>query len=232
MTVFRQDNEALCCISFRNVTRIFMDCPEPVAALKNINLDIRYGEFVSITGTSGSGKTTLLNLAAGLDSPTEGEIWIEGCYIGGFEPDQLVVFRRRHIGMVYQNFNLLDIFDIKCNITFPLELDGALADMEYIEKLCRMLGIAHRLDAMPTELSGGEQQRVAIARALAVKPAILLADEPTGNLNGKSGLDVLALLKSMNQELGQTIVMVTHNLEAAQFADRLIRIEDGSVAEV
>lgn len=220
-------DEKPCCISFRHVSRVFMECAEPVAALRNVNLDIGYGEFISITGTSGSGKTTLLNLAAGLDCPTEGEIWIEGQCLGGLNPDQLTVFRRRNIGVVYQNFNLLGILDIKNNITFPLELDGAYADMEYIGKICRMLGIFHKLDAMPAQLSGGECQRAAIARALAVKPAVLLADEPTGNLDGKSGLDVLALLKSLNRELGQTILMVTHNPQAAQFADRMVRIEDG-----
>ncbi len=221
-----------CCISFDHVSKLFMEGPEPVAALKNINLNIKCGEFVSIMGTSGSGKTTLLNLTAGLDCPTEGEILIEGKCIGGLEPDQLTVFRRRNIGIIYQNFSLLDVLDVKSNITFPLELDGILPDMEYIEKICRMLRIDHKLDAMPAQLSGGEQQRAAIARALAVRPEILLADEPTGNLDGKSGLDVLLLLKAMNRELGQTILMVTHSMEAAQFADRMIQIEDGCIAEV
>ena len=217
------------CISFRHVSRVFMDCPEPVAALKSIDLDIKYGEFVSIMGTSGSGKTTLLNLAAGLDTPTGGDILIDGQCISDLQQDQLTVFRRRQIGMVYQNFNLLDILNIKENITFPLELDGTLADWAYILKLCRMLGIAQKLDALPAQLSGGEQQKAAIARALAGKPAILLADEPTGSLDGKSGLDVLGLLKSMNQELGQTIMMVTHHPQAAQFADRIVQIEDGRI---
>lgn len=220
------------CISFDHVSRLFMEGPEPVAALKNINLDIGCGEFVSIMGTSGSGKTTLLNLAAGLDCPTQGEIWIEGRCIGGLESDQLTVFRRRNMGIVYQNFSLLDVLDVKSNITFPLELDGILPDMEYIEKICRMLRIDHKLDVMPAQMSGGEQQRTAIARALAVRPAVLLADEPTGNLDAKSGLDVLVLLKAMNREWGQTILMVTHSMEAAQFADRIIRIEDGCITEV
>ena len=223
----QEGKENSCCISFRHVSRIFMDCPEPIAALKNVNLEIGYGEFVSIMGTSGSGKTTLLNLAAGLDTPTSGEILIHGQYIRDLQQDQLTIFRRRQIGMVHQNFNLLDILNIKENITFPLELDGTLTDWTYIIKLCRMLGIEQKLSVLPAQLSGGEQQKVAIARALAGKPAILLADEPTGNLDGRSGLDVLGLLKSMNQELGQTIMMVTHNLETAQFADRIVRLADG-----
>lgn len=228
-----QDHDAgFGCISFRHVSRLFMDGPEPVAALKNINLDIGYGEFVSVTGASGSGKTTLLCLAAGLDCPTEGKIWIEERCISGLKPDQLTVFRRRNIGVVHQNFSLLEVLDVKNNITFPLELDGISADMEYIEKICRLLRIDHKLDAMPAQLSGGEQQRAAIARALAVRPSVLLADEPTGNLDRKTGLDVLVLLKAVNRELGQTILMVTHNMEAAQSADRIIRIEDGCIAEV
>lgn len=220
------------CISFKHVSKLFMEGSEPVAALTNINFDIGYGEFVSIMGNSGSGKTTLLNLAAGLDCPTEGEIWIEGKCIGDLDFDRMTVFRRRNIGVVYQNFNLLDALDVKSNITFPLELDGILPNMEYVKKICRMLRIDHKLDAMPAQLSGGEQQRAAVARALAVRPAVLLADEPTGNLDRKSGLDVLVLLKAVNREFGQTILMVTHNIEAAQFADRIIRIEDGCIAEV
>ncbi len=219
-------------LSFKHVSRLFMEGSGPVAALTNINLDIGHGEFVSIMGTSGSGKTTLLNLAAGLDCPTEGEIWIEGKCIGDLGSDQMAVFRRRNIGVVYQNFNLLNALDVKSNITLPLELDGILPNMEYVKKICRMLRIDHKLDAMPAQLSGGEQQRAAVARALSVRPAVLLADEPTGNLDRKSGLDVLALLKAANREFGQTILMVTHNTEAAQFADRMIRIEDGCITEV
>lgn len=219
-------------LSFEHVSKIFMEGPEPVAALKNINLDIGCGEFISIMGASGSGKTTLLNLTAGLECATEGNIWIGIRCISGLEHDQLAVFRRRNIGIVYQNFNQLDVLDVKDNITFSLGLDGVLPDMEYIEKICRILGIDHKLDAIPAQLSGGEQQRAAIARALAVRPVVVLADEPTGNLDRKSGLDVLMLLKAVNRELGQTILMVTHNIEAAQFADRIIRIEDGCIAEV
>lgn len=225
----QEEKEKSCCISFRHVSRVFMDCPEPVVALKNIDLDIRYGEFVSIMGTSGSGKTTLLNLAAGLDTPTKGDVLINGQCISDLHQDQLTIFRRRQIGIVYQKFHLLDILNIRENITFPLDLDGTLADWPYILKLCRMLGMEQKLDVFPAQLSGGELQKASIARALAEKPAILLADEPTGNLDGKSGLDVLGLLKSMNQELGQTIMMVTHNLEAAQFADRIVQLEDGTV---
>ena len=154
---------------------------------------------------------SLLNLTAGLECATEGNIWIGTRCISGLEHDQLAVFRRRNIGIVYQNFNQLDVLDVKDNITFSLGLDGVLPDMEYIEKICRILGIDHKLDAIPAQLSGGEQQRAAIARALAVRPVVVLADEPTGNLDRKSGLDVLMLLKAVNRELGQTILMVTHN---------------------
>lgn len=203
---------------------------EPVAALKNISLDIGYGEFVSITGASGSGKTTFLNLAAGLDFPTQGDIWICGRNTASLDEDQLAVLRRRNIGIVFQDYNLLDILDVRNNITFALELDGTEADMAYIERLCGMLGISGLLDAMPSQLSGGERQRAAVVRALAVKPAVLLADEPTGSLDMKAGLDVLAMLARMNRELGQTIVMVTHSMEAAQMAGRIIRMEDGCMS--
>lgn len=220
------------CISLRGISKSFEDCSGGIHALKSINIEIEYGEFVSLIGPSGSGKSTLLNLISGLDYPSEGEIWIRNQNIADLDSDELVVFRRRNIGAVYQNFNLLDVFDVKNNITFPVELDGTKVDDEYIKKICRILNIHDRMDAMPNELSGGEQQRVAIARALAVKPVILLADEPTGNLDVKAGLDVLALLKNMNEELGQTVVMVTHNLEAAQLAERMITITDGRIAEV
>lgn len=223
---------AVSCISLRDVSKSFEDCSGGIHALKSINIEIEYGEFVSLIGPSGSGKSTLLNLIAGLDYPSEGEIWIRNQNIADLDSDELVVFRRRNIGVVYQNFNLLDVFDVKNNITFPVELDGTKVDDEYIEKICRILNIHGRMDAMPNELSGGEQQRVAIARALSVKPIILLADEPTGNLDVKAGLDVLALLKNMNEELGQTVVMVTHNLEAALLAERMITITDGRIAEV
>ncbi len=222
----------MCCISFRNVGKVYMGSYKPVAALRNVSFNVGYGEFVSVIGASGSGKTTLLNLAAGLDVPTEGEIWICGHETGRMEADELAVFRRRNIGVVFQDFRLLDLFDVIDNITFPLGLDGSPADMEYIKKICTILGISDKLYAMPETLSGGEKQRAAIARAVAAKPAVLLADEPTGNLDQRAGLDVLGLFKYINRELGQTVVMVTHDSKAAQLADRIIRIEDGSVAEL
>lgn len=218
------------CISLRNVSKTYKENSSAVKVLDNINIDVEYGEFVSITGPSGSGKSTLLNLIAGLDNPTEGEISIGGHNISDLSMDEQTVFRRRYVGIVYQNYNLMDIFDIRSNITFPLEVDGTEPDEDYLTSICEILRIDKYLDAMPNQLSGGEQQRVAIARALAVKPDILLADELTGNLDTKSGLDVLALLKLMNEELGQTIIMVTHNLEFAQIADRIIKIEDGKLA--
>lgn len=222
----------MCCISFKNVSKVYMGAYEPVAALRNVSFDVGYGEFVSIMGTSGSGKTTLLNLAAGLDVPIDGEIWMCGQEIGRMDEDGLAVFRRRNIGIVFQDFRLLELFDVMDNITFPLALDGSLADTEYIKKICTVLGISDKLHAMPDALSGGEKQRAAIARAVAAKPAVLLADEPTGNLDQRAGLNVLAMLKYMNQEFGQTVVMVTHDNKAAQLADRIIRIEDGSVTEL
>lgn len=217
------------CISLRNVSKTFKENSSVVKVLDNINIDVEYGEFVSVTGPSGSGKSTLLNLIAGLDSPTEGEISIGGQNISNLSMDEQAVFRRRNVGIVYQNYNLMDIFDVRSNITFPLEIDGTEPDEDYLASICEILRIDKYLDAMPNQLSGGEQQRASIARALAVKPEILLADELTGNLDMKSGLDVLALLKRMNEELGQTIIMVTHNLEFAQIADRIIKIQDGKL---
>lgn len=217
------------CISLRNVSKTFKENSSVVKVLDNINIDVEYGEFVSVTGPSGSGKSTLLNLIAGLDSPTEGEISIGGQNISNLSMDEQAVFRRRNVGIVYQNYNLMDIFDVRSNITFPLEIDGTEPDEDYLASICGILRIDKYLDAMPNQLSGGEQQRASIARALAVKPEILLADELTGNLDMKSGLDVLALLKRMNEELGQTIIMVTHNLEFAQIADRIIKIQDGKL---
>lgn len=217
------------CILLRNVSKTFKENSSVVKVLDNINIDVEYGEFVSVTGPSGSGKSTLLNLIAGLDSPTEGEISIGGQNISNLSMDEQAVFRRRNVGIVYQNYNLMDIFDVRSNITFPLEIDGTEPDEDYLASICEILRIDKYLDAMPNQLSGGEQQRASIARALAVKPEILLADELTGNLDMKSGLDVLALLKRMNEELGQTIIMVTHNLEFAQIADRIIKIQDGKL---
>ncbi|MDE7311419.1 MAG: ABC transporter ATP-binding protein [Eubacterium sp.] len=220
------------CISFRQVSRIYQTPAEPVAAVKNLTLAIPYGEFVAVTGASGSGKTTFLNLAAGLDTPTQGEIWIRGQNIGRLNADQMAVFRRRNIGIVFQDCRLLDVLDVKDNITFSLRADGTVPDEAYIGRICRMLGISRSLNKMPWQLSAGERQRTAIARALAAKPAIILADEPTGSLDRKNGLDVLAMLLEVNRELGQTVVMVTHNMQAAQMAGRIIWIEDGEVKEI
>lgn len=218
------------CIRFDKVTRIYQTPAEPVAAVKNLTLSIPYGAFVAVTGASGSGKTTFLNLAAGLDTPTQGEIWIRGQNIGRLDADQMAVFRRRNIGIVFQDCRLLDVLDVKGNLTFSLRADGTAPDHAYIGRVCAMLGISQKLDAMPSQLSAGERQRAAIARALAAKPAIVLADEPTGSLDRKNGLEVLAMLRAANQELGQTVVMVTHDMQAAQMAGRIIRIEDGNIS--
>lgn len=198
-----------------------------VKALDGIDLSIEKGKFTVIIGASGSGKTTLLNMIGGLDTPDEGEIIVDGVNLSGLKEKELAVFRRSKIGFVYQNFNLVSTLTVKENILFPLSLAGSTPDQAFFEEVIGMLRLEDRLNAYPHELSGGGQQRVAIARALVAKPAIILADEPTGNLDAKSGQNVLGLLKASVETYHQTLVMITHNLEIAQMADRVIRIEDG-----
>ena len=200
-----------------------------VKALDGVNLEVKRGEFVSIVGTSGSGKSTLLHMLGGLDTPTSGTVIIDDKDISELKGDALCIFRRRKIGFVFQSFNLVPSINVYDNIVLPLELDGADIDKEYIDSVITTLGLSEKLDTSPVKLSGGQQQRVAIARALAAKPAILLADEPTGNLDSKTSQDVLGLLKTTGQKFTQTIVMITHNEEIAQMADRIIRIEDGKI---
>ncbi len=200
-----------------------------VKALDGVSLSVERGEFVSIVGTSGSGKSTLLHMLGGLDNPTSGEVIIDDKDISELKGDALCIFRRRKIGFVFQSFNLVPSLKVYDNIILPLELDGTPVDKEYIDSVIESLGISKKLDTYPNKLSGGQQQRVAIARALATKPAILLADEPTGNLDSKTSQDVLGLLKTTGQKFNQTIVMITHNEEIAQMADRIIRIEDGKI---
>lgn len=200
-----------------------------VKAVDHSSFSVERGEFVAIVGTSGSGKTTILNLIGGLDYADQGEIIIDGQKINHMKPDELTVFRRRKIGFIFQNYNLVSVLKVKKNITMPVELDGNKPDEDYIRRITEMLHIENKLKNYPGQLSGGQQQRVAIARALAAKPAILLADEPTGNLDSKTSAQVMGLLREVSQELNQTVVMITHNEEIAQLADRTIHIEDGKI---
>lgn len=200
-----------------------------VRALDGVNLRVEQGEFVSIVGTSGSGKSTLLHMLGGLDYPTEGKVLVDGKDISTLKEDSLAIFRRRKIGFVFQSYNLVPVLNVYENIVFPVQLDGNEVDRGYIDAIVKTLGLESKLNSLPSQLSGGQQQRVAIARALAAKPAIILADEPTGNLDSATSQDVLGLLKVTARKFEQTIVMITHNEEIAQLADRMIRIEDGKI---
>lgn len=198
-----------------------------VQALNGINLTVERGEFVAVIGSSGSGKTTFLNMVGGLDVPTDGEIIVDQKKIQELSDDALTVFRRRKIGFIFQQYNLIQMLSVWENIILPLKLDGRKVDEKYVLEIVRMLGIDKKLKCLPNQLSGGQQQRVAIARALATKPALILADEPTGNLDSRTSQDVLGLLKITGSTFNQTIIMITHNEEIAQLADRILRIEDG-----
>ena len=200
-----------------------------VRALDGVDLEIEGGKFTAIIGTSGSGKSTLLNMLGGLDVPTEGSVRIGGTELAGLDREQAAVFRRKQIGFVCQNYNLIPVLTVWENIVFPLSLDRQKPDRAFIMRVVRLLGLEEKLDSLPGQLSGGQQQRAAIARALASKPAILLADEPTGNLDSKTSDDVMGLLQMSSREFHQTIVMITHNPEIAQRADRIVRIEDGRI---
>ena len=200
-----------------------------VEALRGVNLTVNKGEFLSIVGTSGSGKSTLLHMLGGLDRPTEGKVIIDGKDIFSLKDEELTIFRRRKIGFVFQAFNLVPVMSVYENIVLPIELDGEKPNQELVNEIINTLGLSEKLKAYPSQLSGGQQQRVAIARALASAPAIILADEPTGNLDSKTTQDVMGLLKVTSQKFAQTIVMITHNDEIAQLADRSIRIEDGMI---
>ena len=200
-----------------------------VKALDDVSLQVERGEFLSIIGTSGSGKSTLLHMLGGLDNPTEGKVIIDDKDISNLKGDELCIFRRRKIGFIFQSFNLVPSITVYDNIVLPIQLDGKKADKDYIDNVIETLGIEKKLKVLPSKLSGGQQQRVAIARALATKPSFILADEPTGNLDSKTSQDVLGLLKTTGAKFGQTIIMITHNEEIAQMADRIIHIEDGHV---
>ncbi len=201
-----------------------------VKALDGVDLTIEQGKFTAVIGTSGSGKSTLLHMLGGLDVPTEGSVRIGGTELSKLDREQAAIFRRRNIGFVFQNYNLVPVLTVWENIVFPISLDGKKPDKQFIMQVVRLLGLADRLDGLPGNLSGGQQQRVAIARALALKPSIILADEPTGNLDSKTSDDVIRLLQMTSRKFNQTIVMITHNPEIAHMADRIIRIEDGRIA--
>ena len=200
-----------------------------VKALDGVDLTVVNGEFVAIVGTSGSGKSTLLHMLGGLDRPTGGSVLVEGRDIFALKDEELTIFRRRKIGFVFQSYNLVPVLSVYDNIVLPIQLDGGRVDETYVDQVIEALGLEQMLDRLPNQLSGGQQQRVAIARALATKPAILLADEPTGNLDSRTSQDVLSLMKTTGQKFAQTMVMITHNEEIAQLADRIVRIEDGRI---
>ena len=200
-----------------------------VKALDGVNLTVAEGEFVAVVGTSGSGKSTLLHMLGGLDRPTSGEVLVDGNSLFAMKDDALTIFRRRSIGFVFQSYNLVPVLNVTENVLLPLQLDGNAVDSAYVDEILATLGLDEKRSALPNQLSGGQQQRVAIARALATKPAIVLADEPTGNLDSKTSLDVLGLLKVTGEKFGQTIVMITHNEAFAQMASRTVRIEDGRI---
>lgn len=213
----------------QNLTKIYGSDENKVYALDDVNLEILNGEFVSIVGTSGSGKSTLLNMLGGLDRPSSGNVFVDGSEIFKLKDEALTIFRRRKIGFIFQNYNLIPTLNVYDNIILPIGLDGNRIDKKHINQIIEMLGIENKLKNMPNNLSGDQQQRVAIPRALASKPSIILADEPTGNLDSKTSQDVLSLLKISSSKFNQTIVMITHNEEIAQLADRIIHIEDGKI---
>ena len=212
-----------------HLTKIYGSGENAVHALQDVSLSIEKGEFAAIVGTSGSGKSTLLHMLGGLDRPTSGSVTVDGKDLFSLKDEALTIFRRRKIGFVFQAYNLVPVLNVYENIVLPIQLDGKKADADFINQIVQTLGLDSRLGALPGQLSGGQQQRVAIARALAAAPAIILADEPTGNLDSRTSQDVLGLLKITSQKFTQTIVMITHNEEIAQMADRIIHIEDGRI---
>lgn len=212
-----------------NLKKYYDESTIPVKALDGVDISIEQGEFVAIVGTSGSGKSTLLNMLGGLDRPTSGSVTVDGKKIFYLKDEELTIFRRRKIGFVFQAFNLVPVLNVYENIVLPIQLDGNSVDEKFVNQVIESLGLKEKVENLPNQLSGGQQQRVAIARALATKPSIILADEPTGNLDSKTSQDVLGLLKMTSVRFKQTIVMITHNEEIAQMADRIIRIEDGKV---
>lgn len=214
-----------------NLRKVYGKGNSKVVAVDDVSLSINKGEFVAVIGASGSGKSTLMHLLGGVDRPTEGKVFVNGKDIFELKDDALAIFRRRQIGIIYQFYNLIPILNVEENIALPLELDGRTVDAAEMEELLEMLGLADRRKHLPNELSGGQQQRTAIGRALIARPSIILADEPTGNLDTKTGNGIVQLLKKTNKKYAQTIIMITHNLELARSADRIIRMEDGRIVE-
>ena len=215
----------------QDLTKIYGSGDTQVRALDGVTLSVEKGCFLAVVGTSGSGKSTLLHMLGGLDRPTSGQVAVDGKVLSSLKDEALTIFRRRKIGFVFQNYNLVPVLNVYENIVLPLQLDGRKPDQDYLHRIIETLGLEQKLRSLPNNLSGGQQQRVAIARALAAKPAILLADEPTGNLDSRTSQDVMSLLKVTGVRFAQTIVMITHNEEIAQMADRIVRIEDGRIAE-
>ena len=217
-------------LKVENLTKVYGKDTTKVTALDHVSFSVEKGEFVAIVGASGSGKSTLLHLIGGVDRPTSGKVYIDGKDIFSFDDDKLAIFRRRQVGLIYQFYNLIPILNVEENITLPLALDNREIDKENLDELIKLLGLQNRRNHLPNELSGGQQQRTSIGRALITNPTIILADEPTGNLDSKSSDEIVALLKKTNKELNQTIIMITHNMEIAKVADRIIKIEDGKIA--
>ena len=216
-------------LEVRELKKYYGEGENQVKALDGVSLSVEKGEFLAVVGTSGSGKSTLLHMMGGLDTPTSGQVVVAGKDISSLSRDELTIFRRRKIGFVFQSYNLLPLMNVYDNIVLPIKLDGIRPDEAYVDQIIAALGLEEKRLAMPNQLSGGQQQRVALARALAAKPAIILADEPTGNLDSKTSMDVLGLMKTSGERFGQTIVMITHNDEIAQMAGRIIRLEDGRI---
>ena len=216
-------------LEVRELKKYYGEGENQVKALDGVSLSVERGEFLAVVGTSGSGKSTLLHMMGGLDTPTSGQVVVAGKDISSLSRDELTIFRRRKIGFVFQSYNLLPLMNVYDNIVLPIKLDGIRPDEVYVDQIIAALGLEEKRLAMPNQLSGGQQQRVALARALAAKPAIILADEPTGNLDSKTSMDVLGLMKTSGERFGQTIVMITHNDEIAQMAGRIIRLEDGRI---
>ena len=216
-------------LKVENLTKIYGKDSTKVVALDHVSFSVEKGEFVAIVGASGSGKSTLLHLIGGVDRPTSGKVFIDGKDIFNFNDDKLAIFSRRQVGLIYQFYNLIPILIVEENITLPLSLDNREIDKEKLNDMLKLLGLQNRRMHLPNELSGGQQQRTSIGRALITNPTIILADEPTGNLDSKSSDEIVALLKKSNKELNQTIIMITHNMEIAKVADRIIKIEDGKI---